>query len=389
MINNEGDFMLTFRSAIILQESEKDERAFADEEAAAHAYLPYLFFDPQSSLSATQSYERATAIYLRPRAASEAMAKLNLTYSETACYVYFTMLKPRSSISSLVLNLYWRAGSGTQLVQALVTFSGRLEIYSQPNLSLAAANYLPNSSLSLPRIRITVPMSALRNSTGKTALEFRAEALTEFNPSGYWPSAVSPNKWGKLLLQEAPPNIYWDATEWQVRPHESQTRFLHIAIPSRPWSKELQGGLVLRLVGPFYAITYIPFQVQIENFRPWFDPDSVRETDPDTSSQEEETALNDFRLQHVYPNPFSLQSASIAALHVSFYLPKPGHVRLEIFNLLGHRVALLLKYGFTAGRNTLLWEGISETGERLRKGLYFIRLVAGSQTAVRKLVILD
>jgi len=83
-----------------------------------------------------------------------------------------------------------------------------------------------------------------------------------------------------------------------------------------------------------------------------------------------------------YPNPFN------PATSISFYLPGPGRVRLEIFDVQGKRIRTLADRRFSAGRHALGWDGMNEAGGRVSSGVYLYRLVSGKSTLTRKLVMM-
>ncbi len=66
-----------------------------------------------------------------------------------------------------------------------------------------------------------------------------------------------------------------------------------------------------------------------------------------------------------------------------FDLPKKNRVRLDIFNILGERIATLVDETRQAGYHS---EQFDATG--LASGLYFYRLQAGGFVATKKLLLL-
>ncbi|MFY0685451.1 MAG: T9SS type A sorting domain-containing protein, partial [Balneola sp.] len=79
-----------------------------------------------------------------------------------------------------------------------------------------------------------------------------------------------------------------------------------------------------------------------------------------------------------YPNPFN-PSTSIA-----FGLPASGNVTLEVFDLLGRKVATLLhNENRTAGRHTINFDASS-----LSSGMYIYRLKAGNSVVTKKLTLI-
>lgn len=61
---------------------------------------------------------------------------------------------------------------------------------------------------------------------------------------------------------------------------------------------------------------------------------------------------------------------------------------LTIYNLLGQRVATLVKGQQEAGPHTLVWDGRDGQGKKLASGVYFYRLQASAQVQTRKLLLL-
>ncbi len=90
---------------------------------------------------------------------------------------------------------------------------------------------------------------------------------------------------------------------------------------------------------------------------------------------------SDVTLLQNYPNPFNHQTV------ITYTLPAEGHVRLELFNILGERVMTLVDADRNGGTRKELLDGA-----RLPSGAYFYRLTvssAGSTTDVdRKLLLL-
>ncbi|MFB3098501.1 MAG: T9SS type A sorting domain-containing protein [Acidimicrobiia bacterium] len=74
----------------------------------------------------------------------------------------------------------------------------------------------------------------------------------------------------------------------------------------------------------------------------------------------------EFELQGNYPNPFNPETV------IPLGLPQSSHVVLEVYNLLGRRVAVLLDEPLSAGRHAVTWYAVDEPS-----GVYLVRLVAG------------
>ncbi|HEY2955294.1 MAG TPA: FlgD immunoglobulin-like domain containing protein [Candidatus Eisenbacteria bacterium] len=84
-----------------------------------------------------------------------------------------------------------------------------------------------------------------------------------------------------------------------------------------------------------------------------------------------------------WPNP-SLGGATSFAVGV----PREQAVRVEVLDAEGRRVALLHDGPLAAGDHPFRWRGASDRGERVRSGLYVVRLRAGEVTAMRTVSVL-
>ena len=77
------------------------------------------------------------------------------------------------------------------------------------------------------------------------------------------------------------------------------------------------------------------------------------------------------------PNPFNPQT------RVPYALAQAGHVRIDVFNVRGQRVATLVDEYQTAGHKTVQWNA-----GNVATGVYFYRLQAGAVTQTRKLTLM-
>ncbi|MBK7090735.1 MAG: T9SS type A sorting domain-containing protein [bacterium] len=97
---------------------------------------------------------------------------------------------------------------------------------------------------------------------------------------------------------------------------------------------------------------------------------------------EGEVLPTEFTLMQNYPNPFNAETA------IEFNLPQASWVRLVVLNILGQEIAVLVDEPLTAGRKMTTWNGLDSSGKPVSSGVYFYRIIAGSQLISKKMVLL-
>ncbi|MCK4857234.1 MAG: T9SS type A sorting domain-containing protein, partial [candidate division Zixibacteria bacterium] len=102
-----------------------------------------------------------------------------------------------------------------------------------------------------------------------------------------------------------------------------------------------------------------------------------------TSTTKAETMLpRKFELAQNYPNPFNPQTT------IRFALPEAAPVKVEVFNLLGERVAGLIDELLPASDYAINWDGQLANGDVAPSGIYFYRLTTPQFSAARKMILL-
>jgi endoglucanase len=82
------------------------------------------------------------------------------------------------------------------------------------------------------------------------------------------------------------------------------------------------------------------------------------------------------------PNPFREGTT------IEYSLARQADVRLEIHDLAGRVVAVLTEERRGPGPHATRWDGRTDGGRRVASGVYFVRLAAGREVAVRRIVLL-
>ncbi|MHB8337709.1 MAG: choice-of-anchor V domain-containing protein [Ignavibacteriaceae bacterium] len=91
----------------------------------------------------------------------------------------------------------------------------------------------------------------------------------------------------------------------------------------------------------------------------------------------ENNIVNSFKLDQNYPNPFN------PATNINFSIAKPGHVKLEVYNSVGNKVAVLVN-GYRAEGSY----SVSFNGDNLSSGIYFYRLVTNNFDETKKMILM-
>lgn len=91
----------------------------------------------------------------------------------------------------------------------------------------------------------------------------------------------------------------------------------------------------------------------------------------------EEYVPREIELLPNYPNPFN------PSTNIQFRLPKRGYVELDVYSVLGQKVATLLRDELDAGTHTTSWNA-----DRLASGVYFLRLRSGETVQTIKMTLI-
>ena len=84
-----------------------------------------------------------------------------------------------------------------------------------------------------------------------------------------------------------------------------------------------------------------------------------------------------------YPNPFNPSTL------IPYQLAATSPVRLEVFNILGQRVATLVDEAQSAGSYVARWDGTDAAGGAAASGVYFYRLTVAGAHQTGKMVLVD
>jgi hypothetical protein len=92
--------------------------------------------------------------------------------------------------------------------------------------------------------------------------------------------------------------------------------------------------------------------------------------------------LQEFGLRQNVPNPFASSTL------IRYALAERGHVSIEVFNVAGELVTILVDEVKPAGEHSVSWNGHDVAGNKATSGVYFCRMKSGGFRATRKLLLL-
>lgn len=117
----------------------------------------------------------------------------------------------------------------------------------------------------------------------------------------------------------------------------------------------------------------------------WKASDLTVENPPDlgkmTDVADEQTVPTAYELQQNYPNPFNPSTV------ISYSIPRNEKVKLEVFDMLGRKVATLFSGEQFAGTHSVSWNSNNDFGVSVASGVYLFRIQAGSFTQVKKMML--
>jgi hypothetical protein len=128
------------------------------------------------------------------------------------------------------------------------------------------------------------------------------------------------------------------------------------------------------------GIVYVGKSIKVGNYNNlYFDNLSFVDVEEEAAEGE---ALAGFSLSDNYPNPFNPKTK------IDYLVPRSCHVKLEIFNVLGQRVATLVDQPKQRGNHQVTWNGRDQRGVEVASGVYFYRLEAEDFTQSKRMVLM-
>ncbi len=101
-----------------------------------------------------------------------------------------------------------------------------------------------------------------------------------------------------------------------------------------------------------------------------------------TALNDQSFVVNKYFLKPNYPNPFNPSTT------IGYGLLKPGNVKVTIYDILGVKVKELVNEKQAPGYHQVIWDGKNSNNEMVSTGVYYYRLVAGTFTQQKKMILL-
>ncbi|MDD5765833.1 MAG: FG-GAP-like repeat-containing protein [Candidatus Marinimicrobia bacterium] len=89
-----------------------------------------------------------------------------------------------------------------------------------------------------------------------------------------------------------------------------------------------------------------------------------------------------FALHQNYPNPFNPITT------IKYDLPKDAHVRIVIYDMMGHEVRTLINSNQQAGYQAIQWNALNNQGKQVSSGYYIYVMQAGNFLKTQKMILL-
>lgn len=90
----------------------------------------------------------------------------------------------------------------------------------------------------------------------------------------------------------------------------------------------------------------------------------------------------EYDLNQNFPNPFNPETT------IRYQLPKPGRVKLVVFDMRGSRVCVLVDEEAEAGYYEVIWNGNDEQNRPVASGIYILMIQAAEFVQQRKMILL-
>jgi hypothetical protein len=89
-----------------------------------------------------------------------------------------------------------------------------------------------------------------------------------------------------------------------------------------------------------------------------------------------------YSLAQNYPNPFNSNT------EIKFTLPKTSAIEINIYDIAGRKVKMLISGMQESGTRNIIWDGRNDAGEEVSSGVYYYRLKTSDGVLIKKMTLL-
>jgi hypothetical protein len=100
------------------------------------------------------------------------------------------------------------------------------------------------------------------------------------------------------------------------------------------------------------------------------------------TDNEEHTMPIKYALHQNYPNPFNPTTT------LRYDLPETGLVKINIYDMLGKHIKILINQTQDAGYKSVIWDATNDYGKPVSAGIYLYQIQAGEYMQTKKMVLL-
>ncbi len=240
------------------------------------------------------------------------------------------------------------------------SYAWRVELVFNVGKSVDKDNYIGVASQATP---------------GRNALDQREPPIFFNNPFLYFPhpewDAKNP-RFASDFRSEVEPGQTWHFEVWNPRGGTGTITFLGVETIPQGYGAVLINALNTSPVDlrrdAVYSFPALSNRMQFT---------LLIGTEAYIRSETSKLVPGTFALEQNYPNPFNPKTVISGQWTVN------SDVRLEVFDILGRKVATLANGSYPSGKYTFVFDGTN-----LASGVYFYRLTAGSYSGMRKMLLI-
>jgi len=234
-------------------------------------------------------------------------------------------------------------------------------------------------------INIWVPHNPYDLAVGHTRVGIPAGPQPPSAPTllggAYWPPGHGGPK-VELEWNRNPPNEDVDKYWLERAIEEGEFHVIKKGVPD-PGSGSKVYYTDYNMIPP--GTEYVRYKVRAHNDQGWgpfCDPAEVELGGGPERAGRVESAPTDLTLDPNYPNPFN------PTTQIKFGLPAATHVRLQIMNVRGQTIRVLVDEQRAAGWYTVTWDSKNESGRDVASGIYLYLIEADNKKILKKMTLI-